>query len=87
MDNLHQEDERIDYAPVTAGGKTLVVPVRTIINIEAITDGYNNGVAPGYTQMVADRSHLPSKLLLCNTIFVAEYKDYRLASAAPPAQQ
>jgi hypothetical protein len=31
-ENVRQEDQRIDYAPVTVGANTLVLPVRTIVS-------------------------------------------------------
>lgn len=62
-DVVHQIDERIDYAPVTAGGKTLVVPVRTIINTEVVPNG-DSGSAGRYS--------------VRRTLFTAEYKDYQM---------
>ena len=36
---VHQEDQRIDYDPMQVGDKTLVVPVRTVINVEDVPSG------------------------------------------------
>lgn len=63
-DVVHQFDERIDYGPVTAGGKTLVVPVRTIIDTEVVPNG-DSGSAGKYS--------------IRRTLFTAEYKDYQAA--------
>jgi len=63
-DVVHQEDQRIDYAPVAVGGKTLVLPVKKIINTEVVPTG-DSGSA--------------GKYMTRRTLFTAEYKDYRLA--------
>lgn len=63
-DLVHQVDERIDYGPVTAGGKTLVVPVRTIIDTEVVPNG-DSGAAGRYT--------------IRRTLFTSEYKNYQIA--------
>ncbi len=57
---VHAFDERIDYGPVTAGNKTVVAPVRTIINTVVVPNG--DSYAGGYTTR--------------RTLFIAEYKDY-----------
>ena len=62
-DVVHQVDERIDYGPVNAGGKTLVVPVRTIISTEVVPNG-DSGAAGRYS--------------IRRTLFTAEYKDYQV---------
>ena len=36
---VHLEDTRIDYAPETVGDKTLVLPMRTMINTEVVPNG------------------------------------------------
>ncbi len=61
-DVVHQVDERIDYGPVTVGGKTVVVPVRTIINTEVVPNG-DSGSAGKYS--------------VRRTLFTSEYKDYQ----------
>jgi hypothetical protein len=38
-DVVHQEDNRIDYGPVTVGGKPLVVPLRSIVVTEIVQNG------------------------------------------------
>lgn len=63
-DVVHQVDERIDYGPVTAGGKTLVVPVRTIIDTEVVPNG-DSGSAGNYS--------------VRRTLFTSEYKGYQVS--------
>jgi hypothetical protein len=60
-DVVHQEDQRIDYGPVTVGGKTLVLPVKTVVNTEVVPHGESGS----------------GKFLLRHTLFTAEYKDYK----------
>jgi hypothetical protein len=62
-DVVHQVDERIDYGPVTVGGKPLVLPVKTIINTEVVPNG-DSGSAGRYS--------------VRRTLFSSEYKDYQL---------
>lgn len=62
---VHQVDERIDYGPVTVGGKTVVVPVRAITNTEVVPNG-DSGSA--------------GKFSIRRTLFTAEYKDYQPGS-------
>jgi hypothetical protein len=59
---VHQVDERVDYAPVTVGGKSLVLPLRTIINTEVVPNG-DSGAA--------------GKFSIRRTLFSSEYKDYQ----------
>ena len=59
---VHQVDTRVDYGPVKAGDKTLVVPVKTIINTEVVPNG-DSGSAGGYS--------------IRRTLFTSEYKDYK----------
>lgn len=61
-DVVHQDDERIDYGPVTVGGKSVIVPVRTIINTEVVPNG-DSGSAGNYSTR--------------RTLFTSEYKDYQ----------
>ena len=61
---VHQEDQRIDYDPMQVGDKTLVVPVRIVINVEDVPSG-DSGAAT---------------FSLRHTMFTAEYKDYHAGS-------
>jgi hypothetical protein len=63
-DVVHQVEERIDYGPVTVGGKMMVLPGRTIINTEVVPNG-DSGSAGKYS--------------VRRTLFTSEYKDYQLA--------
>jgi len=36
---VHQVDTRVDYAPVKAGGKVVVVPVKTFVNTLVVPGG------------------------------------------------
>jgi hypothetical protein len=65
-DVVHQEDQRIDYAPTAVGAKSMVLPVRKLINTEVVPTG-DSGSAGKYTTR--------------RTMFTAEYKDFQLASA------
>ena len=38
-DMVRREDQRIDYLPVTIGGKTLVLPSKSIVNTEVVPTG------------------------------------------------
>lgn len=62
-DLVHQDDARIDYGPVQVGDKTLVVPVKTIVDTEVVPNG-DSGVG-GYK--------------IRRTLFTSEYKNYQLA--------
>ncbi|HTB98617.1 MAG TPA: hypothetical protein VK716_16515 [Terracidiphilus sp.] len=61
---VHQLDERIDYAPVTVGSSTLVVPARTIISTEVVPNG-DSGAAGAFS--------------IRRTLFTSEYKNYQIA--------
>ena len=61
---VHQLDTRIDYAPVTIGGKGLVLPVKTVIATEVVPNGDSGSVG-----MYSVR----------HTFFTSEYKDYQSA--------
>ena len=63
-DVVHQEDQRIDYGPMPVGDKTLVVPVRAVINTEDVPGG-DSGAA---------------NFSLRHTMFTAEYKDFHAGS-------
>lgn len=60
-DVVHQEDQRIDYTPVTVGDKALVLPTEAIVNTEVVPNGDSGA----------------GKFVLRHTLFVAEYKDYK----------
>jgi len=59
---VHQVDERIDYGPVTVGGKVVVLPVRSITNTEVVPNG-DSGAAGKYSTR--------------RTLFTSEFKDYQ----------
>ena len=63
---VHQNDTRIDYAPVKLGDKDAVVPVKTVINTEVVPNG-DSGAGRYATRC---------------TLFTSEYKNYQLAGAA-----
>jgi hypothetical protein len=63
---VHQEDQRIDYGPVTVGGKMLVLPIKTVINTEVVPNG-DSGAGKFSTR---------------HTLFTSEYKNYQPAGAA-----
>jgi len=63
-DVVHQEDQRIDYGPVNVGDKTLVLPVKKILNTEVVPTG-ESGSAGKYTTR--------------RTLLTSEYKDFQLA--------
>jgi hypothetical protein len=60
---VHQQDTRVDYGPVTVGGKSLVVPVKTIVITEVVPNG-DSGSAGRYTTRT--------------TLFTSEYKNYQV---------
>lgn len=60
-DVVHQEDRRIDYLPVTVGGKELVVPVQSMINTEVVPNG-DSGSAGKFTTR--------------RTMLTSEYKEF-----------
>ena len=61
-DVVHQVDERVDYAPVNVGGKTLVLPVKTITTTEVVPNGDSNAAG---------------RFSIRRTLFTAEYKGYQ----------
>ena len=65
-DLVHQEDQRIDYDPVAVGDKTLVLPVRKMLNTEVVPTG-DSGSAGKYTTR--------------RTMLTSEYKDFQLAGS------
>jgi hypothetical protein len=64
-DVVHQEDQRIDFAPVPVGDKSLVVPVKTVINTEVVPNGDSQSAGKYTTR---------------HTLFTAEYKNYQPGS-------
>jgi hypothetical protein len=62
-DVVHQDDTRVDYGPVAVGGKTLILPVRTVVNTIVVPNG--EAGAGGYSERC--------------TLFTSEYKSYKLA--------
>lgn len=65
-DVVHQEEVRVDYAPVAVGGKTLVLPVKSFTNTEDVPKGED------YSGKFSTR----------HTLFYAEYKNYQQAGSA-----
>jgi hypothetical protein len=80
-DDIRQQDQRIDYASVTVGAKTLIVPIRSVMSSVTVNTRTLAGVGG---QRLASSQVLTKT---CNTLFVAEYHDYLLAGAAQPAQK
>ena len=62
---VHQEDQRIDFAPVPVGSKSLVLPIKTVIDTEVVPNG---------------DSQAAGKFSLRRTMFTSEYKDYQAGS-------
>jgi hypothetical protein len=60
-DMVHQDDERIDYAPVTVDGKPLVLPVRAVTITEVVPNG--EAGAGGFSTRT--------------TLFTSEFKNYQ----------
>lgn len=65
-DVVHQDDTRVDYGPVKIGDKSLILPVRTVINTEVVPNGDSQSAGRYSTRC---------------TLFTAEYKDHQLAGA------
>jgi hypothetical protein len=63
-DNVQQEDQRIDYAPVKVDEKALVLPIKTVINTEVVPNGDSGS----------------GKFVTRRTLFTSEYKDYQPAA-------
>ena len=63
---VHQQDTRIDYAPVNVDGQVSVLPVKTVIATEVVPNG-DSGSAGKYS--------------VRRTFFTSEYKDYKSAGA------
>ncbi len=60
-DVVHVEDQRIDYLPVDVGGKSLVLPSKSIVNTEVVPNGDSGG----------------GKFIIRHTLFTSEYKGYQ----------
>ncbi|HWE85684.1 MAG TPA: hypothetical protein VG267_12130 [Terracidiphilus sp.] len=65
-DMVHQLDTRIDYGPVTIGGKALVLPVRSVMITEVVPNG--EAGAGGFSTRT--------------TLFTSEYKNYAPAGGS-----
>lgn len=65
-DIVHQEETRIDYDPVSVGGKDLVLPVKSFTNTEDVPKGEDYS----------------GKFSVRHTLFYSEYKNYQPAGAA-----
>ncbi|MGA7256933.1 MAG: hypothetical protein WBX09_09835, partial [Terracidiphilus sp.] len=63
-DVVHQVDTRVDYGPVTAGARTLILPVKTIVNTLVVPGG-DSGAAFYTTR---------------RTFFISEFNGYRTAA-------
>lgn len=63
-DPVRVETQRIDYGPQTVGGKTLIVPVRTII--DTLEKPFPNSPQ--------------GRFIFRHTLFTEDYKDYKAAS-------
>lgn len=61
-DVVHQEEQRIDYAPVKVDAKVLVLPVRKVINTEIVPNG-DSGARKYSTR---------------HTLFTVQYKNYQM---------
>jgi len=60
-DVVQQEYQRIDYLPVAIGGKTLVLPSKSVISTEVVPTGDSGG----------------GKSMIRHTLFTSEYKGYQ----------
>jgi hypothetical protein len=65
-DLVHLENQRIDYGPVTVGGKPMVLPIKAVINTEVSANG----------------DATAGRFVTRRTLFSVSYKDYQLAGAA-----
>jgi hypothetical protein len=60
---VHQKDTRINYGPAQVGDKSLVLPMRTVINTEVVPNGDSQAAGRFSTR---------------STLFTIEYKNYQL---------
>lgn len=65
-DFVHQEDMRIDYAPIVVDGKALVLPV----------DSFT------FTEVVPNGDNYAARYSIRHTLFSATYQNYQMAAAA-----
>jgi len=63
---VQREDHRIDYSRVTVDGRTMVLPVRDMIDTEVLPGGDNPS----------------AKFAIRHSLFTYEFKDYRTASGS-----
>jgi hypothetical protein len=63
---VHQQDTRVDYGPVTVGGKALMLPTKTVVVSEVVPNG-DSGSAGRYSTRT--------------TLFTSEYKNYEVGGA------
>jgi hypothetical protein len=61
-DIVHQEDQRIDYGPVTVDGKVMILPLKSVVDTEVVPNG-DSGAAGKYSTR--------------HTLFTSEYKGYQ----------
>ncbi len=61
-DIVHQQDTRIDYGPTQVGDKTLVLPMKTVINTEVVPNGDSQAAGKFSTRC---------------TLFTSEYKNFQ----------
>ena len=62
-DVVHQQDTRMDYAPVKVGDKEIVLPIKTVINTEVLPNGDSQSGGKSSTRC---------------TLFTIEYKNFQL---------
>jgi hypothetical protein len=65
-DFVHQEDIRIDFAPVFIDGRAFIVPVDSFILTEVVPNGDNYA----------------ARYSIRHTVFIASYQNYQLAGSA-----
>ena len=73
--DIRQEDRRIDYAAVTVGARTFVLPVRSLTS--AVTINVKTYSQPGNERYASSEVFTKT----CNTLFVAEYNGYQLGGS------
>jgi hypothetical protein len=70
-DFVHQEDMRIDYAPVIVGGTPYILPIASFTNTEVVPNGDNYA----------------ARYSIRHTLFAVTYQNYALSSEVPPASK
>ena len=68
-DFVHQEDMRIDYAPVVVGGTSYILPIASFTNTEVVPNGDNYA----------------ARYSIRHTLFAVTYQNYTLANDASTA--